>query len=55
MLKNQTYGKIMAAVVNLNNLPESCFVLRREMTFKDQGDARLLQIGTTKEFLETLQ
>ncbi len=55
MLKNQPYGKIMAAVVKLNNLPETGFVLRKGMTFKDQGDVRLLRIGATKEFLEALQ
>ncbi len=55
MLKNQPYGKIMAAVVKLNNLPETGFVLRKGMTFKDQGDVRLLRIGATKEFLEALK
>ncbi len=55
MLKNQPYGKIMAAVVKLNNHPESGFVLRKGMTFKDQGNVRLLRIGVTKEFLEALK
>ncbi len=55
MLKNQPYGEIMAAVVKLNNLPESGFVLRKGMTFKDQGDVRLLRIRATKEVLEALQ
>ncbi len=55
MLKNQPYGKIMAAVVKLNNLPAEGFILRKGTTFKDQGDVRLLRIGATKEFLEALQ
>ena len=55
MLKNQPYGKIMAAAVKTNNLPESGYVLRKGTTFKDQGDIRLLRIGATKEFLEALQ
>ena len=55
MLKNQPYGKIMAAVTKLNGLPAEGFVLRKGTTFKDQGDVRLLQIGVTKEFLEALQ
>ena len=55
MLKNQLYGKIMAAVVKLNNLPAEGCMLRKGMTFKDQGDVRLLNIGATKVFLEALQ
>ena len=55
MLKNQQYGKIMVAVVKLNNLPVEGFVLCKGMTFKDQGNVCLLQIGATKEFLEALQ
>ncbi len=55
MLKNQLYGKIMAAVVKLNNLPAEGFVLSKGTTFKDQGDVRLLRIRATKEFLEALQ
>ncbi len=39
----------------MNNLPESGYVLRKGMTFKDQGDVRLLRIGATKEFLEALR
>ncbi len=52
MLKNQPYSKIMAAVVKLNNLPETGFVLRKGMMLKVQGDVHLLRIGATKEFLE---
>ncbi len=48
MLKTQAYGKIMAAVVKLNNLSAEGFVLRKGMMFKDQGDVRLLRIGATK-------
>ncbi len=55
MLRIQPYGKIMAAAVKMNNLPESGYVLRKGMTFKDQGDVRLLRIRATKEFLEALQ
>ncbi len=55
MLKNQPYGKIMAAVVKLNNLPAEGFVICKGMTFKDQSDVCLLRIGATKEFLEALQ
>ncbi len=55
MLKNQSYGKIMAAVTKLNGLPVEGFVLCKGTTFKDQGDIRLLQFGATKEFLEALQ
>ncbi len=45
----------MVAVVKLNNLPETGFVLLKGMTLKGQGDVRLLRIGATKEFLEALQ
>ena len=55
MLKNQPYGKIMAAVTKLNGLPAEGFVLCKGTMFKDQGDVRLLRIGVTKEFLEALQ
>ncbi len=55
MLKNEPNGKIMAAIIELNNLPETGFVLCKGMMFKDQGDVRLLRIGVAKEFLEALQ
>ncbi len=55
MLKNQPYGKIMAAAVKMNNLPETGFVLSKGTTFKNQGNVHLLRIGTTKEFLEAFQ
>ncbi len=55
MLKNQPYGKIMAAEIKLNNIPAKGFILCNGMTFKDQGGVRLLRIGATKEFLEALQ
>ncbi len=54
MLKNQTYGKIMAGEVKLNSLPETGFMLRKGMTFKDQGNVHLLQFGATIKLLETL-
>ncbi len=55
MFKIQPYGKIMAAVVKLNNLLAEGFVLCKRMMFKGQGDVCLLWIGATKEFLEALQ
>ncbi len=55
MLKNQPYGNIVAAVVKLNNVPAEGCMLRKGMTFKDQGNVRLLRIGAIKEFLEVLQ
>ena len=45
----------MAAAVKMNNLPESGYVLRKGMTFKDQGNVCLLRIRATKKFLEALQ